>query len=470
MLQPRNFLTEALHPLGAALFTPQRLYAYNKGQEPPGVRARSGRLFLNPGRDMCFMENRNSAVILAAEGGEKIHSQYAKAMAEVLYQPLVVWAIECCKNAGVHNVIVVARREDEKTRQAAAGAGAQVVCSLAQAAEQTAEGGCVFVLPADLFVMGRGVIAEARQFHKENGGELTPLAVNGQPTGAAWFSQKAFAKAAEENGEESAAAGFSQRLAQQEAQHTYSAQPEDLLPFHTRSDLLKINRVANQREIERLWEAGVNIYCTDGVVVSPKAVVGQDTTLHPGIQLKGAVSIGPDCQIGPNTVIDNSTIGAGTTVHSSFIEFSQVGSGVRIGPNSHLRPKSVLADKVKIGNFVEVKNSNIGQGSSVAHLTYIGDTDMGAHVNVGCGCVCVNYDGYNKYRTTIEDDAFIGCNTNLVAPVTVKARAFTAAGSTICQEVPEDALGIARARQTNIDGWAAKHREQGMKQKAAKKK
>ena len=136
-----------------------------------------------------------------------------------------------------------------------------------------------------------------------------------------------------------------------------------------------------------------------------------------------------------------------------------MGNGVRLGPNSHLRPKSVLKDKVKIGNFVEVKNSTLGEATSVAHLTYIGDSEFGSHVNVGCGVVCVNYNGYTKARCPGGENAFIGCNTTLVAPVTVKDGAYTAAGSTITDEVPENALAIARCRQTNKEDWAVKHRE-----------
>ena len=131
---------------------------------------------------------------------------------------------------------------------------------------------------------------------------------------------------------------------------------------------------------------------------------------------------------------------------------------VTVGPYVHLRPQTVLADGVKVGNFVEVKNSQVGKGSKIPHLSYIGDTDMGAGVNIGSGTITVNYDGKHKHRTMIEDEAFIGCNTNLVAPVTVGAGAYVAAGSTITKDVPAEALGVARARQSNIEGWAGKHK------------
>ena len=209
---------------------------------------------------------------------------------------------------------------------------------------------------------------------------------------------------------------------------------------------------------DRLMDQGVSFTSLDGVLISPRAKVGMDTVIHAGTQLKGNVTIGECCQIGPNTIIEDSTIGDSTNIHSCLIEQSEVGNGVRLGPNSHLRPKSVLKDKVKIGNFVEVKNSTLGEATSVAHLTYIGDSDFGSHVNVGCGVVCVNYNGYTKARCTVGDNAFIGCNTNLVAPVTVKDGAYTAAGSTITDEVPENALAIARCRQVNKEGWVEKHK------------
>ena len=182
--------------------------------------------------------------------------------------------------------------------------------------------------------------------------------------------------------------------------------------------------------------------------------------------------IGEDCVIGPNTIIENSRIGDGCQIHSSLIEQSQVGSGVRIGPNSHLRPNSVLADRVKIGNFVEIKNSTLGQKTSVAHLTYIGDSDFGENINVGCGVVTVNYNGYRKFRSTVGDNAFIGCNTNLVSPVHVGENAYIAAGSTITDDVPAGDLAIARARQVEKAGWVEGYRakELALKEKEKNEK
>lgn len=189
-------------------------------------------------------------------------------------------------------------------------------------------------------------------------------------------------------------------------------------------------------------------------MISTDTKIGEDTLILPGTLLMGHCTIGRNCVIGPNTVLTDSTIGDESHIDSSKVTQSKVGTGVKIGPYSQLRPNCHIADGVKIGDFVEVKNSIIGQRTSVAHLTYVGDSDVGSRVNFGCGTVTSNYDGQKKYRTVIGDNAFIGCNTNLVAPVTVGDGAYTAAGSTITKDVPSGALAIARSRQEIKPGWA----------------
>jgi bifunctional UDP-N-acetylglucosamine pyrophosphorylase/glucosamine-1-phosphate N-acetyltransferase len=175
--------------------------------------------------------------------------------------------------------------------------------------------------------------------------------------------------------------------------------------------------------------------------------------------LFSGVVIGENCVIGPNTLIKESTIGNEVKLNSVQCYQSKVLSGADIGPFVHIRPNSVIGNKVHLGNFVEVKNSNIDEGTKVSHLTYVGDSDVGKRVNFGCGTVTVNYDGKNKHRTTIGDDCFIGCNTNLVAPVKIGDGAYTAAGSTITEDVPAVSLGIARARQVNKVNWREKNKD-----------
>ena len=160
------------------------------------------------------------------------------------------------------------------------------------------------------------------------------------------------------------------------------------------------------------------------------------------------------CVIGPNSLIEDSTVDEGTTVNASQVYGSHLGPHNNIGPFTHVRVNTVTDYGVHLGAYVETKNSNFARGNTVSHLTYIGDSDVGKYCNFGCGTVTCNYDGKDKFRTQIGDYCFIGCNTNLVAPVKVGDGAYTAAGSTITKDVPAQALGIARERQTNLDGWA----------------
>lgn len=204
---------------------------------------------------------------------------------------------------------------------------------------------------------------------------------------------------------------------------------------------------------EKHMRSGVTIISPEQTVISADAEIGRDTIIQPGVVIDGATSIGEQCVIGPNSHIENSKIGSFTTVHSSVVRDSTVGEHTAVGPFAHIRPESSLGNHVKVGNFVEVKKSALHDNCKVSHLSYIGDAELGADVNIGCGTITVNYDGKNKHRTEVEDGAFIGCNVNLVAPVTVGKNALVAAGSTITKNVPENSLAIARVRQENKEGY-----------------
>lgn len=198
---------------------------------------------------------------------------------------------------------------------------------------------------------------------------------------------------------------------------------------------------------------GVNFISRD-VYIEPGVVIAPGATILPGTILRGNTVIGAGCVVGPNSLLENTTLGEGSTFNASQAYDSQLGAGSKIGPYTHIRPGTVTGYGVHLGAYVETKNSTMGDGTTVSHLTYIGDSDVGKGCNFGCGTVTSNYDGQGKYRCTIGDYAFIGCNTNLIAPVTVGDGAYTAAGSTITDEVPAGALGIARTRQSNKEGWA----------------
>ncbi|MDR1705995.1 MAG: hypothetical protein LBS19_15105 [Clostridiales bacterium] len=206
-------------------------------------------------------------------------------------------------------------------------------------------------------------------------------------------------------------------------------------------------------------ENGVVIPDPSTVYISHKARIETQSIIRPNTTIEGESSVGKGCVIGPNTVITDSTIMDGASVLMSVVTEATVGKDSTVGPFAYLRPKAVLGEKVKVGDFVEIKNSNIGDGTKISHLTYVGDSDVGKNINFGCGTVTVNYDGKVKRRTVIKDGAFIGCNTNLIAPVTVGENAYTAAGSTITDEVPAGALAIARERQKNIEGWVNKKKK-----------
>ncbi|MBQ8004366.1 MAG: UDP-N-acetylglucosamine diphosphorylase [Oscillospiraceae bacterium] len=184
--------------------------------------------------------------------------------------------------------------------------------------------------------------------------------------------------------------------------------------------------------------------------------IGAGTVIHSGTVIGAGCVIGENCEIGPNSVITVSKIGDGVSVNSSKVSDSEVGAGTTVGPFSHLRNGCKVGEKCRIGNFVELKNATLDNGSKVSHLSYIGDASLGKNVNMGCGSITVNYDGVGKYRTEIGDNAFVGCNVNLIAPVKVGEGALVAAGSTITDEVPVDALAIARARQTVKEDRASK--------------
>jgi len=232
--------------------------------------------------------------------------------------------------------------------------------------------------------------------------------------------------------------------------------PEDIQAINSRVQLAEAEAVMRKRINHKLMDAGVTIIDPATTYVGARVRVGQDTILYPGVILEGATEIGKDCVIGANSRLVDTKIGNNVTIQSSTILDSSIDDYTNVGPYAYIRPGSQIGKRCKIGDFVEVKNSTMGDGAKASHLTYIGDGDVGENVNLGCGTVFVNYDGKKKYRTIVEKNAFVGCNTNLIAPVTVKEGAYIAAGSTITDDVPEDSLAIARARQVNKVGYLKK--------------
>ena len=228
---------------------------------------------------------------------------------------------------------------------------------------------------------------------------------------------------------------------------------DETMGVNSRAQLAAASAILRRRKAEALMADGVTLIDPAAVYIEQDVEIGRDTVIYPGTILQGKVIIGQNCVIGPDTQLTNVRCGNGNRLNRVYAHDCTMGDDNEIGPFVHLRPDTKLANGVKIGNFVEVKNSNVGNGTKLPHLIYCGDSDLGEAVNFGCGTVTVNFDGKEKHRCQIDDHAFIGCNTNLVAPVHIGARAFTAAGSTVTKDVPENALAVARAKQKNIEDW-----------------
>ncbi|HLQ71515.1 MAG TPA: bifunctional UDP-N-acetylglucosamine diphosphorylase/glucosamine-1-phosphate N-acetyltransferase GlmU, partial [Bacillota bacterium] len=230
----------------------------------------------------------------------------------------------------------------------------------------------------------------------------------------------------------------------------------ETLGVNDRVALAEAEKLMRKRVNENHMRNGVAMLDPDTTYIGVDVTIEQDVTIHPGTRIFGHATIKANAEIGPYTDIIDCTIGEGSIIQQSVVEDSVIGKNVNVGPYAHIRPKSDVSDSAKIGNFVEVKKSTIGSDSKVSHLSYIGDAAIGRNVNIGCGTITVNYDGVNKHQTVIEDDAFVGCNANLIAPVSIGKGSLIAAGSTITKDVPEDALSVARGRQSNKEGYAAR--------------
>ena len=449
------------------------------------------------------------AIVLAAGDGKRMRSSRPKVLCEVLFRPMICWIAGVLEECGVRDICAVLgtgadqvhaavprfSRVEQKERL---GTGHAVM--QAKAFLQEHRGGDCAVLYGDTPLMDADTLQKAYLLHKKEGAAVTlvtaslpdpagygrivrnekgdvsgiveqadadekTLQIREINAGTYWFSVDFLLDALDRLRADNAqgeyyltdvigiAAALGRRVCGCQAVDSRVA-----MGANDRKGLLRLNEIARQAELERHMDSGVEIVCADGVVIAPGVVIGQDTTILPGTILKGRTVIGKNCVIGPNTVIEDSTVGDGCRINACQIEQSRLEGNIKIGPFTHVRPNSHLKAGVKIGNFVEVKNSVIDENTAVAHLTYVGDSDVGKNVNFGCGTVTVNFDGHAKYRTVIGDDCFIGCNSNLIAPVEIGAGSYIAAGSTITDPVPDDALAIARARQVMKPGWARARR------------
>lgn len=232
--------------------------------------------------------------------------------------------------------------------------------------------------------------------------------------------------------------------------------PVELLAVGDRLQLALANSIMRQKIIDRHMLKGVSVIDTLSTYIDADVEIGRDTVLYPGTILEKGTVVGEECIIGPNSRLRGCSIGDRVEIACSVVLDSKVGNDTKVGPFAYIRPESEIGEGVKVGGFVEVKKSFIGDGSRIPHLTYVGDATVGRNVNVGCGVVFANFNGREKNRTVVKDNAFIGCNVNLVSPVTVNENAYIAAGSTITEEVPANSLAIARSPQINKKDWVIK--------------
>lgn len=228
------------------------------------------------------------------------------------------------------------------------------------------------------------------------------------------------------------------------------------LGVNDRLALAEANRLMRKRINQQHMRNGVTLIDPDTTYIDDGVEIGADTLIEAGVVIKGATKIGEDCVITASSQIIDSQIGDDVTIKASVVEESRINNGADVGPNAHLRPKADIKERAHIGNFVEIKNATIGEGTKVGHLSYVGDATLGKNINVGCGVVFVNYDGKNKFKTVVGDNCFIGSGSNLVAPLQIEEETMIAAGSTITKDIPKHSMAIARARQENKEGYAKK--------------
>lgn len=448
-----------------------------------------------------------TSIILAAGMGTRMKSEMPKVIHKVCGKELVNWVADAAKKAGADKVVAVIGHKSELVRPVIADDVETAIQSeqlgtghaLMQAQEFISPDSTVAVLNGDTPLICSETIETAVRLHRESGNSATVItAVLPNADGYGRIIRDADGSVLKITEQKDATEEEKKikeinsgmyvfdggvllsalsRLTPNNAQGEYYL--TDTLEI-LRGDGLKIGafkigdndeiRGINDRvqlaEAEELMQARINRYhMRNGVTlrnpqsifISADAEIGQDTEIASNVTICGKTKIGKNCVIEQGCKIEESVIADNVTVTSSVILKSEIGEGTSVGPFAYVRPGCVVGKGVKVGDFVEVKNVTIDDGTKISHLTYLGDTDIGKNVNFGCGTVTCNYDGKNKFRSSIGDDVFVGCNTNLVSPVKVGGGAYIAAGSTITEDIPDKNLAIARARQVNKADWKNNH-------------
>ncbi|HET6935967.1 MAG TPA: bifunctional UDP-N-acetylglucosamine diphosphorylase/glucosamine-1-phosphate N-acetyltransferase GlmU [Candidatus Angelobacter sp.] len=461
-----------------------------------------------------------AVLIMAAGKGTRLKSRRAKVLHEIAGKPLLAHVIRAAQQVvPSRDIYVVVGHQEQAVRAAVESTGVQFVSQ----PEQRGTGHAVMcsrdaiqdyqnvlVLSGDVPLIRPDTIAAVREFHTENQAAMTILTAEpADPTGygrvlrasagsnrvTAIVEQKALTPAQHKIREiNSGIYAFStaplfaniDRLSTDNAHREFyltdmaallvraranvvalkAADPAEVLGANTLAELASLDAELRMRKCQELMAAGVSIYRPDTCVIDPDVEIGSDTIIEPFVQVLGASRIGSDCRIRSFSIISDSQLANGVLVRPGcIIDQSQVAAGALLGPYSHLRPASEIGEGAHIGNFVETKKTRLGRGSKANHLTYLGDAEIGENVNIGAGTITCNYDGVHKHVTVIEDGAFVGSDSTLVAPVRIGKGSYIAAGSTITDNVPEDSLALGRARQTVKEDWAKRRRAEKAKAK-----
>jgi bifunctional UDP-N-acetylglucosamine pyrophosphorylase / glucosamine-1-phosphate N-acetyltransferase len=448
-------------------------------------------------------------MILAAGLGKRMLSQSTKLVHNVAGRPMVRHVVEAAKAAGMTRTVVVVGNQADEVRRAVGENDKRVGFAFQDAQRGTGHAvlsaerhlagyeGDVLILNGDLPALRPETLDRFLEFHRASGAPLSLMtAVVENPTGygrvirtyngdvsriveetdatpeekaikeincgiycvdATWLWDP-LKRARADNAQREIYLTDLVEILRRDG-HKVAAQRHadagEVLGVNDRRELSVAARALHQRKVAALMEAGVTVLDPDTTFVDVDVKVGQDTILEPGVMLLGATEIGRGASIGMGSRIVDSVVGDGTILHPyCVVSLSRIGKDCRIGPFAHLRPETQLDEQARVGNFVETKKTRLGQGSKANHLSYLGDAEIGRHVNIGAGTITCNYDGVQKLRTIIEDEVFIGSDTQLVAPVRVRRGAYVGAGSTITKDVPQHSLALSRAEQVVKEDWA----------------
>jgi bifunctional UDP-N-acetylglucosamine pyrophosphorylase/glucosamine-1-phosphate N-acetyltransferase len=462
-------------------------------------------------------------VIMAAGKGTRLKSGRAKVLHEIGGQPLLAHVIKAAQQVvPAEHIHVIVGHQAESVRAAIAPMGVKFVLQADQrgtghaimcAREHVAGYRNILVLSGDVPLIRPETIARLRDFHLGKKAAMTILtALPPDPFGygrvirasagsdrvKTIVEQKALTKAQHKAREiNSGIYAFAtkplfahiDRLTTSNAHHEFyltdmaallvkakatvvavkADEPSEVLGANTLAELSTLDALLRFRKAYALMAAGVTIYRPETCAIDPDVEISSDTILEPFVQILGRTRIGPDCRIRSYSVIRDSQIAGNVLVRNGcIIDQAVIAAGAELGPYSHLRPGSEIGERAHVGNFVETKKTKLGRGSKANHLTYLGDSEIGPGVNVGAGTITCNYDGTSKHMTVIEEGAFIGSDSTLVAPLRVGKGAYVAAGSTITEDVPPDALALGRSRQITKEAWARRRRDELAKSKAGK--